>query len=219
MSKKAKNHSKSTFGQARSKSDFRRHQGQKPPGKVMIIVCEGKETEPNYFESLRQKFRLSTLSVKVVSGKVAPISVVDCGIEEKRKIGEATDEVWCVLDTENPNKNSSLLPAIEKAKKANLNLAISNPSFEYWYFIHFECSSRPFANGQEMKRKLKVYIPKYDENMNAFPVLDKLTSVAIQNAENLRKRSSENWDLFPNPSTKVDKLVQEIIEMGKTKRY
>jgi hypothetical protein len=70
-----------------------------------------------------------------------------------------------------------------------------------------------------MKRKLKVHIPQYNENMNAFSMLDKLTSVAIQNAENLRKRSSENWDLFPNPSTKVDKLVQEIIEMGKTKRY
>jgi hypothetical protein len=219
LPKKAKKHGKPTFGQARSKSDFQRHQGQKPPGKVVIIVCEGKETEPNYFEALRQKFRLSTLSVKVVSGKVAPISVVDCGIEEKRKIEEPTDEIWCVLDTEDPNKNSSLLPAIEKAKKANLNLAISNPSFEYWYFIHFECSSRPFANGQEMKHRLKIYIANYDESMNAFPVLDKLTSVAIQNAEKLRKRSSENWDSFPNPSTKVDKLVQKIIEMGQTKRY
>jgi len=51
LSKKSKTHSKSSFGQARSKNDFRRRQGQKAPGKVMIIVCEGKETEPNYFGS------------------------------------------------------------------------------------------------------------------------------------------------------------------------
>jgi len=186
---------------------------------VVIIVCEGKETEPNYFKALRQKFRLSTLSVKVISGKVAPISVVDCGIDEKRKIEEPTDEIWCVLDTEDPNKNSSLLPAIEKAKKTNLNLAISNPSFEYWYFIHFECSSRPFANGQEMKRGLKAYIPDYEESTNAFLALDKLSSIAMRNAEKLRRRSSESWDIFPNPSTGVDKLVREILEMGQAKKY
>ncbi|RJP52704.1 MAG: RloB domain-containing protein [Anaerolineaceae bacterium] len=219
LSKKAKKHGKSTFGQARSKNDFQRRQGQKPPGKVVIIVCEGKETEPNYFEALRQKFRLSTLNVRLVPGKGAPINVVDYGIEEKRKIEEPTDEIWCVLDTEAPDKNSSLLPAIEKAKKANLNLAISNPSFEYWYFIHFECSNRPFANGQEMKRKIKSYIPDYNESMNVFPVLDSLTPEAIKNADKLRKRSQESWDVFPNPSTGVDKLVQEIIEMGQTKRY
>ena len=219
MPKKAKKHSKTTFGQVRSKSDFRRHKGQKPPGKVLIIVCEGKETEPNYFEALRQKFRLSTLSVKVVSGKVAPISVVDCGIEEKRKVEEPTDEIWCVLDTEDPNKNASLSLAIEKAKKANLNLAISNPSFEYWYFIHFECSSRPFANGQEMKKAIKIHIPDYIENLNVFPRLDNLTPTAIKNAETLRGHSNESWDIFPNPSTGIDKLVQEIIKLGQIKRY
>jgi len=219
LSKKGKTHGKSSFGQARSKNDFRRRQGQKAPGKVVIIVCEGKETEPNYFESLRQKFRLSTLSVKVVSGKGAPISVVNCGIEEKRKIEEPTDEIWCVIDTEDPHKNSSLFPAIEKAKREKICLAISNPSFEYWYLIHFECSNRPFANGQEMKRSLKAHIPAYEENLDVFPMLDNLTSTALLNAEKLRKRSSENWNTFPNPSTHVDKLVQEIINMGKPKRY
>lgn len=137
---------------------------------------------------------------------MAPISVVECGIEEKRKIEEPTDEIWCVLDTEDPNKNASLLPAIEKAKKANLNLAISNPSFEYWYFIHFECSSRPFANGQEMKKAIKIHIPDYNENLNVFPKLDSLTPTAIKNVETLRGRSNESWDIFPNPSTGVDKL-------------
>jgi len=111
------------------------------------------------------------------------------------------------------------MPAIEKARKFKINLAISNPSFEYWYYIHFDNSSRPFANGQEMKRELKVHIPHYDESMNVFLILDSLTSIAMKNAENLRKCSPESWDIFPNPSTEVDKLVQEIIEMGQIKRY
>jgi hypothetical protein len=219
VSKKAKKTNEFGFGRAHPLNDYRRIKGRKSPGKVIVIVCEGQETEPNYFEALRQKYRLRTLNVRVVSGKGAPISVVNRAVDEKKKIDDPADEVWCVFDTENPNENPSLKTAIEKAKKAKLNLAVSNPAFEYWYFIHFDPSSRPFANGQGMKRALKVYIPDYSENANVFPKLDKLTPIAIKNAENLRRLSLESWDIFPDPSTGIDKLVAEIIEMAHEKRY
>ena len=202
------------FGLARSMNDYRRTRGNKAPGKVIVIVCEGQETEPNYFRALRQKFRLRTLNVRVVPGKGAPISVVNCAIDEKKRIDEPTDEVWCVLDTENPLENPSLKTAIEKARNGKINLAVSNPAFEYWYFIHFGSSSHPFANGQEIKQAVREYIPGYVESMNVFPVLDELTATAINNAEYLRKHSLESWDLFPNPSTGVDKLVVEIIKLA-----
>lgn len=216
MGKKA---SRASFGQPRSLNDYRRNRGIRHPGKVVVIVCEGQETEPNYFGALRQKFRLSTLNVKIVPDQGAPISVVNCAIDEKKKIDEPTDEVWCIFDTENPNENPSLRTAIEKARNARINLAISNPSFEYWYYIHFDQSSRPFSNGQEMKRALRIHIPDYDESANVFPKLDGLTQIAIENAGILRKGSLENWDIFPNPSTGVDKLVAEILEMASKKRY
>lgn len=219
MTKKKKKSNELGFGRVRSIADYRRHKGRKAPGKVIVIVCEGEETEPNYFGSLRQKFRLSPLIIKVVAGKGSPIRIVECAIDEKKRLEDTKDEVWCVLDTETPANNPTLKTAIEKAQKAKINLAISNPCFEYWYFIHFDESSRPFANGQEMKRELKSHIPHYNESMNVFPILDNLTPTAIKHAEKLRKRSQESWDIFPNPSTSVDKLVQEIIEMGQTKRY
>lgn len=219
MSKKGKKQNARSFGRARPIKDYRRRQGHKNPGKVIVIVCEGEKTEPNYFKELRQKFRLSNLTVQIVPGKGAPISIVNCAIDEKKKLDESSDEVWCVLDTENPANNATLAPAIEKARNNKINLAISNPSFEYWYFIHFEDSNRPFANGQEMKRALRLHIPDYDENMSVFSILDDLTPTAIEYATSLRRRSPDSWDIFPNPSTSVDKLVQEIIEMGQTKRY
>ncbi len=219
MSKKGKKQNDNSFGRARSLKDYRRHQGHKSPQKVIVIVCEGEETEPNYFRALRQKFRLPNLSIQVIPGKGAPITVVNCAIDEKKKLDEPTDEIWCVIDTENPINNPSLTAAIEKAGKNKINLAISNPSFEYWYFIHFENSSRPFANGQEMKKALKVHIPDYDESMVVFPLLDDLTQTAIDCALRLRERSLEGWDIFPNPSTGVDKLVKEIINLGQSKRF
>lgn len=219
MSKKGKKHHNNSFGRPRSINDYHRHQGHKKPEKVIVVVCEGEQTEPNYFRALRQKFRLSNLTVQIVPGKGAPITVVNCAIDEKKKLDEPADEVWCVIDTENPINNPSLTVAIEKARKNKINLAISNPSFEYWYFIHFENSSRPFANGQAMKKALKAHIPEYDESMIVFPLLDNLTQKAIDCALLLRERSLEGWDIFPNPSTGVDKLVQEIINMGQSKRY
>ncbi len=219
MAKKGKKHGFNSFGRARSINDYRRRQGNKTPAKVIVIVCEGKQTEPNYFRALKQKFRLSNLNVQVFPGKGAPINVVNCAIEEKKKLDEPTDEVWCVLDTENPINNPTLSVAIEKAKKARINLAISNPSFEYWYFIHFECSNRQFANGQEMKKTIKVYIPDYSESADIFPKVDQLTFTAIKNAEKLRSQTLQSWDIFPNPSTGVDRLVQEIIKLGQIKRY
>lgn len=219
MAKKLKKQNEFGFGRVRSTNDYRRYKGRKSPGKVIVIVCEGEETEPNYFRALRQKFRLSNLNVQVFPGKGAPINVVNFAIDEKKKLGEPTDEVWCVLDTESLANNPTLKTAVEKAKKSKINLAISNPCFEYWYYIHFDESSRPFANGQEMKRELKTHIPDYNESMNVFPILDSLTPTAMKNAEKLRKRSDESWDIFPNPSTCVDKLVQEIIEIGQIKRY
>lgn len=225
MSKKIKKTEKEiglAFGQPRSINDYRRMPGRKHPRKVVIVVCEGHKTEPNYFNSLRQKYRLSNLDVRIVADQGAAISVVKRAlseINEKKKSRESIDEIWCVFDTENPNENPSFLPAIERARRARINLAVSNPAFEYWYFIHFDQSSRPFANGQDMKRALKTHIPDYDESANVFPKLDGLTQTAINNADILRKRSVDSWDLFPNPSTGVDKLVAEIIEMANEKRY
>lgn len=113
MSKKdKKKQSNNSFGHARSKHDYHRQHGQKAPGKVVVIVCEGKETEPNYFSALRQKFRLSNLNVQVFPSKGAPINVVNCAIDEKKKLDEPTDEVWCVFDTENPINNSTLMPSV-----------------------------------------------------------------------------------------------------------
>lgn len=217
MAKKKKKLAETSFGHSRSINDFRRRRGTRLPGKVVLIVCEGDKTEPNYFHALRQKFRLSNLSVRIIPGKGAPITIVNCAIQEKKN--QDADEVWCVFDTENPNENPTLVDAITKAKKAKINLAISNPSFEYWYFIHFDPTSRPFANGQEMKRALRIHIPDYEENANVFPILDARTPEAIKNAETLRGNSHESWDILPNPSTGVDKLVQEVIEMGNLKRY
>ena len=51
------------------------------PRDRVLIVCEGKKTEPNYFKRLRGMLRLSSTTVKVVHEGPSPITVVKTAVK------------------------------------------------------------------------------------------------------------------------------------------
>ncbi len=206
----------------RSQDSLRRSPGDREPRFCILIVCEGEKTEPYYFDALRETYRLSTVEVEVVGGDIsgsAPISVVNHALEMmKRRKREATrsahtlpfDLVWCVFDKENP-PHASFQEAINKAdqaKKDKVFVAVSTPSFEYWYLLHFENTDRPFNNADEVIHSLKKHLPDYDKKDTYNELADK-TKVAIQRADRVWRSQIER---FQNPSTSVHKLVRTIIK-------
>jgi hypothetical protein len=205
----------SGFGNTRPLNTLRRTPGKRVPLKRIIVVCEGAETEPRYFQALRQRYRLSTVSIQIVKGRGAPISVVEEAIRQKKKLDDKGDEVWCVFDVEVEANNPSFDEAVGIARSGRLGLAISNPAFEYWYILHFECTDRPFQNADDAVNRLRGHIPHYEKSISVFPALEERISVAIRNANQLRQRADEPWDTFPNPSTGVDRLVVEITKLVK----
>jgi hypothetical protein len=205
------------FGSSRSLQDYKRSIGNVPPHKVIVIVCEGKVTEPCYFNSIRQSLRLPTINIKIVPGKIDPLSIVNTGINEKNDLDDPDDEVWCVFDVENLINNPSFDEAVRLAKRENLYLAISNPAFEYWYLIHFECTNRPFPSAANLIKRLKKHIPFYEKNQIMFPLLQERTNDALNNVKMLSKQSDISWEEFPNPSTGVHKIILTINEIYKNK--
>jgi len=201
---------KTEFGAPRTIAALGRKSGKQPPQKTMVIVCEGEKTEPLYFSSLRREYRLH--AIRVIPGKRegASLKVVERAVERQ---GKDVDEVWCVFDKEGKGDNPSFDKAVRVARQHGIQLAISNPAFEYWYLLHFECTDRPFRNADEVVAALKSYIPRYDKSMAAFPQLRDRTDDAISNAQRLRERASEAWDSYPNPSTRVADLVNELRQM------
>ncbi len=210
---------------SRSVNSLGRKPGRKPPRKNILIVCEG-ETEAVYFKALKAYLRLpKTVAVMVKNKKkdAAPIKVVDFAIKLARKRkGEVKrsnfllpyDESWCLIDVENPAQNSSFSKAINIADGQKIKLAVSNPAIEYWFLLHFEDTSRPFADGQEIKRYLKKYVPNYKEGQNIFPDLLPNLDIAINRAE---KRLDNNLSdaRYTNPSTLVPCLVSYLREIQK----
>jgi hypothetical protein len=106
---------------------YDRRPGKRPPGRCILIVCEGAETEPNYFESLRDYLKLSTISVKIKDRAGAPINVVEealAQVEQRlqdfrdgRTNAPPFEAIWCVFDVENPHHNQTFDRAVQVAAK------------------------------------------------------------------------------------------------------
>ncbi len=221
MSKvKGKEHSDHTSGDWGTPRDLsgRRPKGSRSRRPLVLIIVEGTRTEKLYFESLAREERASAVHVDVVHSKrdTAPENLVQQADKAwKSRIDsdkwEDDGQVWCVCDTEQPEPDILLRRALTTARKLDINMAVSNPAFEYWYLLHFRDSTSPCSNGQEMKNKLRRIINNYHEAMDVYPILRLRTDDALARASDLRRRSEGAWDNFSNPSTKVDELVRVII--------
>ena len=89
-----------------------------------LIVCEGENTEPDYFNA----FRLTSANVKAVGQGINTVRLVQKAIsikeEEKRK-GNRFDQYWVVFDKDDfPNNDFN--NAIVLAQKNGFRVAYSN---------------------------------------------------------------------------------------------
>ncbi|MBW8684319.1 RloB family protein [Chitinophaga rhizophila] len=97
---------------------------------TILIVCEGKNTEPSYF----RKFRLSSATIKIASSGHSTSGLVKQAI--KMAAQQKYQQVWCVFDKDNfPSQDFN--DAIKLAQKNNFGVAWSNQAFEYWLILHF----------------------------------------------------------------------------------
>ncbi len=227
MTKRAK-----ATNRLRSPDSYSRSAGQRRPRQCVLIVCEGVKTEPLYFEALRVQLGLTMVEVEIEGEGEVSITVVEHALanreQRKREVKKAKpmelwakppfDEVWCVFDVEGVTENKqSLHRAVDKAKANNLNLAVSNPAFEYWYLLHFKSTTQPFADASEVKTALRKVMPDYEKNQNILPKIYDRTNEAISRAKEVARHAPPN-DPFPNPSTSVFKLVESLQAMSSRAR-
>ena len=110
----------------------------------MLILCEGSKTEPSYFRSLVDRYRLSTANVVITGSGSDPRALVKKAkslrdIERQR--GDRYDVVYCVFDHD---QHTHFNAASNEAYSAKLKLARSWPCFEFWLLLHFVYSRRPY---------------------------------------------------------------------------
>jgi hypothetical protein len=148
---------------------FARRTPNRTPARSVIIVCEGKRTEYDYFEAIRKTLRLPTVTVQVVhSGATDPRSIVRKALElrkerEQEQRWSTEDTAWAVFDGDEhrlhdpANWNDAFQIAGKKVR-----LAVSNPCFEFWYLLHYQ-DQQGYLDRDTARRILKTYLPTYEK--------------------------------------------------------
>ena len=203
----------------RRASELQRRKPNRQRYKKVLIVCEGEKTEPNYFNALKDRYQLNSVTISGESGS-SPASVLKYAKQryrESKEAGDAFDKVFCVFDQDQHETYASTLQAIRKAKPKGVFQAIpSVPCFEYWLLLHFTYTTKPYDSETpctQVLHDLKSYMGNYAKRVpqSVFRNLLGSLDTAKANAA-LSLKAADNTDTN-NPSTKVHELVDELQEI------
>ena len=210
---------------AKKAANLRRKAQKREPYDLVLIVCEGGKTEPNYFNELRDACKLSTANISIVGEGcgTAPINVVDYALAEYRK-EKKYNRVFCVFDRDRHPTYNEALDKIKRArlgKGASIEAITSVPCFEVWLLLHFVYTTRPFGSTgrsgsicASVIKILKKHIAGYDKGAaGLFPSLKEKLPDAITHAIQLEKHVTDSGS--DNPSTKMHQLVEYLRDLKK----
>ncbi|HJV16337.1 MAG TPA: RloB family protein [Bacillales bacterium] len=193
------------FKKSKAERIFGRKVGTKgKPKDSFLIVCEGKKTEPLYFDS----FRVKTASIKVLGLGCDPLTLVEETINLKSQ--GTYDQVWCVFDRDNFPEDR-VREAFELAKKNRIDIAYSNESFELWYLLHFHYYNTALSRSSYEPILSNHLGYKYEKNNpQMYEILLDRQPTAIKLAEKLLSNYSYDDPIHNNPQTTVHLLVKQL---------
>lgn len=179
------------------------------------IVCEGKVTEPNYFNGwLRHKgYKLPNPAYKAKDN--SPLGVAR---EAKRlyrealklKIPEGQIHVWAVFDKDG---HANIPAAFDLLRDLPIGIAFSSVCFEFWVLLHYDYTSRPFRDCDEVISFIRgQYDSEYAKANDHFYRLKDKIPTAIANATRLveeqRFETRPLWER--NPYTDAHKILLSL---------
>ena len=196
----------------------------------IYIVCEGTNTEPIYFEAIREqpdvfdKYAITVypseedqIKASKKEGESIKTDAVNLVKLAKDKINNY-DEVWAVFDKDGYTKHEK---AFDDADKHGIKLGFSSIAFEHWILLHYEQNRTAFPKSQNVIDYLEDegYFTGYSKkaDISIYPRLQNLTQTAIENAAWLRREMANNLAACDNkiyelnPYTTVDELVMKLL--------
>lgn len=188
-----------------------------------LIVCEGKQTEPNYFNGLKKeinkrygnKVEVLIPNIDVKGTGMNTTSLVKYTQKIINYSHKIYGQVWVVFDKDDYT-DEQFDTAI---KNCDYNVAWSNPNFELWLLSHFKKVSR-YVSKDDVLQELNTEFKKNglgDYSKNDENIFNKITSdgklhIAIKNCKYMEELNKDGQASDRNPMTKVYKIVDELKE-------
>ena len=192
----------------------KRASGSRSRRSVIYIICEGSETEINYFCKFRTRY--SNIDIRPVPSKhKSALYLVDRAadtVKNEPYYPKDGDQLWCVFDR-NGNTSEELQKAEQIAMRRGYFIAYSNPAFEIWFLLHFTDQRAYLKDAEAVVAKLNAggYIPQYSKSSNYYELLRPMRQQALMRSfllqEHHKTRGLPLLHRDSNPCTTVAQLV------------
>ncbi len=214
---------------------------KKRDAKSIIIACEDSVSAPTYFNSflkkLKQKGKITQDSLIIPhTGRTHPTGVLDDLVIYRNEEGKGFKEFdykWIVIDRDKESMQGSghskedFEYALKKAKRLNIKVAYSNPSFELWYLLHFKRVIESIDRHEVIEEVIKE-LKKLDKDMfrnlaigniktqkNTKKItkrIKRFKKIALKNAQFLKRLHTTYKNRVnpesDNPLTNIDALIE-----------
>jgi hypothetical protein len=196
-----------------------RRPARRPPYKdskpVILVVTEGKVTEPEYLDGFARATKNPRVRIEVRGGVGVPRTIVEFAKTLKKEAEQRArrekdenlryDEVWCVFDID---QHPNIPDARQMARDNGIELAISNPCFELWLWLHF--ADQPgMQDRHDLQSMMKQHLPNCDKHVH-YSDYSAGYDVAHGRASRLDADAEADNDEGRNPTTGVWRLTESI---------
>lgn len=183
----------------------------------VLIVCEGKKTEPYYFLGLIRHYKINSANIEVDgSSGSSPCKVYERALDVAKQEeinGNPFDRVYCVFDKDSHSTYSETLRKISETE--NFYAANSVPCFEYWLLLHFVYTTKGYARSGKKSiadaviTDLKKHISDYTKGREDIfeELVDKIEVAKSNSKRSLREALINKTD---NPSTNIHDVIEYL---------
>jgi len=198
---------------------------------LISIASEGK-TEEQYFDGIHDSDFSEVIKVERLEKKEEtdtkshPNHVIDLLDERKeywQEHGIQPNELWMVVDRDSQNvSDAQLSEIIDKCNTEGYNLALSNPTFEFWLLLHISdietydtetllLNPKPRAKSKKrfIEKELSNLLGGYNKNKIQFDRFEAGIRYAITRA---KKLPIDNVVLKKELGTSVCVLVEKLMK-------
>ncbi len=188
-----------------------------------LILCEGEQTEPNYFLGMADKInskhrgRIILEIEDIGEGRLKLLETA----QEKAEKYVGINHVWLVFDKDDFSKSEfdntvHKAQALNKASKIKYHILWSNQCIEVWFLLHFidlktNISRKEYIiklNSEFAKHKIKGRYKKNDTKI--FDKLFPFCKTAIKRAEKIKKENEAKAPSQIAPGTNVYEIFQTL---------
>jgi hypothetical protein len=165
----------------------------------VLIVTNGKDTEFDYFNALREEpwVTADKITPKFINGAPVKAVIRAAAIRAENEY----DEAWVVCDVDEFGVHEAV---DEAARHDDVELVLSKPCFEVWLILHLRPGCPGFNDATQAGVYLKRILPHWDKTALRFSDF----SPEVFNAADRAKGLGEPPDA--NPSTVVWRVIESL---------